>query len=60
ERPDDVKARIEEVARLIEEERYEPAAKALDGLEAQLGPDDPAVLRARWTLDRESMPKVDG
>lgn len=57
ERPDDVAARIDEVSRLIDEERHEPAAAALDGLEAQPGPDDPAVLRARWILDREAILK---
>jgi predicted ATP-binding protein involved in virulence len=57
ERPEDMRARLDEVARLLDDERYEQAAERLDGLEAQLGPDDPAVIRARWILAREAVPK---
>jgi predicted ATP-binding protein involved in virulence len=59
ERPEDVRARIDAMSRLLDEERYEEASTALEGLEAQLGPDDPAVLRARWILDREAVPGED-
>jgi predicted ATP-binding protein involved in virulence len=60
ERPRDVGARIDEMSRLLDAEKYEPGAKLLDALEAQLGPDDPAVIRARWILDYEAVPKEDG
>jgi predicted ATP-binding protein involved in virulence len=60
ERPEEMQAKIDEVARLLDEERYAPAAKALAALEAKLGPDDPAVIRARWILDREAVPETGG
>ncbi len=60
ERPEAVRARIDEMFRVLDEERYPEAAELLAGLEGQLGPDDPAVLRARWILEREAVPKGDG
>jgi predicted ATP-binding protein involved in virulence len=56
ERPQGARERIDAMSRLLDDERYEEAEKMLADLEAQLGPDDPAVLRARWTLDREAVP----
>jgi len=60
ERPAEVSARIDEMSRVLDDEHYEPGAKLLDALEAQLGPDDPAVIRARWVLDHEAVLKADG
>jgi predicted ATP-binding protein involved in virulence len=60
ERPEGVRARIDEVSRLLDDGRYEEAKERLDGLSAQLGPDDPAVVRARWILDREAPAEEDG
>jgi predicted ATP-binding protein involved in virulence len=54
ERPEGVQARIDEMSRLLDDERYEQAKEQLDGLAEKLGPDDPAVIRARWILDREA------
>lgn len=60
ERPDDVRAKIDEMFRVLDDERYEQGRALLDGLEAQLGPDDPAVIRAHWILDHEAAPKEPG
>lgn len=60
ERPEGVQARINEVARLLDDEKYDEAKGKLEGLAAQLGPDDPTVIRARWTLDIEARGAEDG
>jgi predicted ATP-binding protein involved in virulence len=60
ERPEAVRAQIDEMARVLDEGRYEEAKTLVDALEAHLGPDDPAVIRARWILDREAVPNEGG
>lgn len=57
ERPEEVRKRIDELSRLLDDEEYEKAADLLGSLEERLGPDDPAVIRARWVLDRETAGK---
>ncbi|UQA54922.1 AAA family ATPase [Polyangium aurulentum] len=53
-RPAEAQREIDLLSRLLDDEEYEQAAAVLEALEARLGPDDPAVIRARWTLDREA------
>jgi predicted ATP-binding protein involved in virulence len=54
-RPAKAQREIDVLSRLLDDEEYEQAAAVLEALEAKLGPDDPAVIRARWTLDREAV-----
>lgn len=60
ERPNDVRAKIDELFRLLDEEKIEPAKTLFEALAAHLGPDDPAILRAQWILDHEGAPHVEG
>lgn len=57
ERPEGAQAELDDLARLLDDEAYEDAAQRLQHLEAQFGPDDPAMTRARWILDRETRPR---
>jgi predicted ATP-binding protein involved in virulence len=59
ERPEEARTRIDAMSHLLDEERYEEAKVAFEGLLAQLGPDDPAIIRARWIFDHEA-PKGQG
>jgi predicted ATP-binding protein involved in virulence len=54
-RPAKAQREIDELSRLLDDEEYEKAAVVLEALEGKLGPDDPAMIRARWTLDREAI-----
>lgn len=60
ERPNDVRAKLDELFRLLDEEEIEPAKTLFEALVAHLGPDDPAILRAQWILDHEGAPRVEG
>ncbi|MBT9584235.1 AAA family ATPase [bacterium] len=51
ERPAETEAAIQELAELIEGERYEQARRKLSSLTATLGPDDPAIIRANFELE---------
>jgi predicted ATP-binding protein involved in virulence len=52
-RPEDVQAEIDALYRLIEDEDFAAARKQLAALAERLGPDDAAMIRARWILDTE-------
>jgi predicted ATP-binding protein involved in virulence len=52
-RPQEVEDEIKALYRLIEDEDFAAARKQLAGLEERLGPDDAAMIRARWILDTE-------
>ncbi|TKD08379.1 AAA family ATPase [Polyangium fumosum] len=54
ERPEKEQREIDELSRVLDEERYEEGRAMLARLEQRLGPDDPAVIRARWILEREA------
>jgi predicted ATP-binding protein involved in virulence len=56
-RPQGTQDEIDEVAQLLDDEAYASAEEKLAHIEARLGPDDPAVIRARWTLEREASTK---
>lgn len=46
-----MRAQLEGLARLVDEEKIHEAKALLASLESRIGPDDPAALRARWELD---------
>jgi len=52
-RPKEVQAEIDALYRLIEDEDFATARKQLAVLQERLGPDDAAMIRARWILDTE-------
>jgi len=54
ERPEKDQREIDALARFLDDERYEEGRAMLEALEAKLGPDDPAMIRARWILERET------
>lgn len=54
ERPEPQQQAIDTLARALDDERYDVARQLLVQIESQVGPDDPAVIRARWLLDREA------
>jgi predicted ATP-binding protein involved in virulence len=54
ERPRETQAKLDELFRLLDGEVYSEAASLQRQLEIVLGPDDPAMIRARWILDREA------
>ncbi|MRG91945.1 AAA family ATPase [Polyangium spumosum] len=54
ERPEKDQGEIDELSRILDDERYEEGRVLLGQLEERLGPDDPAVIRARWILEREA------
>jgi predicted ATP-binding protein involved in virulence len=54
-RPEAVKAEIDELFRLIEDEDFEAARRQLAALEERLGPHDAEMVRARWILDSEEL-----
>lgn len=54
-RPQEVEDEIKALYRLIEDEDFAGARKQLAGLEERLGPDDAAMIRARWILDTEEV-----
>ena len=52
-RPEEVEDEIKALYRLIEDEDFATARKQLAVLQERLGPDDEAMIRARWILDTE-------
>jgi predicted ATP-binding protein involved in virulence len=52
-RPQEVEDELKALYRLIEDEDFAGARKQLAVLEKRLGPDDAAMIRARWILDTE-------
>lgn len=54
ERSSEVQAELDDLARLIDREEYEAATAKLAHLETRLGPDDPALTAARWTIRVET------
>jgi predicted ATP-binding protein involved in virulence len=54
-RPEAVKAEIDALFRLIEDEDFVAARRHLAALEERLGPYDAAMVRARWILDSEEL-----
>jgi predicted ATP-binding protein involved in virulence len=55
-RPEPVQAEIDALYRLIEDEDFVAARARLAMLEEHLGPEDAAMIRARWILDTEDPP----
>lgn len=53
-RPDKVKDELEHLYHLLEDEKFDEARAHLASLEQRLGPDDSAMVRARWILDTEA------
>ena len=53
-RPEDVEAEIKRLYRLIEDEDFTAARTHLAALQERLGPDDAAMVRAKWILDTEA------
>jgi predicted ATP-binding protein involved in virulence len=53
-RPEEAQAKVDALFRLIDDEDYDAARAALAELEEMLGPDDSAIVRARWMLDTEA------
>src|SRR5262249_22959763 len=60
ERSEEVRAKMEEMSSLLDDERYDEAKPLFDSLEAHLGPDDPAIMRAQWIFAHEAVPKEGG
>lgn len=59
-RPADMLPRLRELFELLDEEQYAQAEEKLRDIEQLLGPQDEAVVRARWILDMaRAMPAVD-
>jgi hypothetical protein len=54
ERPQEAQEKVDALFRLLDDERYDEARDALDDLQQMLGPDDSAIVRARWMLDTET------
>ena len=52
-RPEGVQAEIDALFRLIEDEEFAAARERLAELQERLGPDDSAMIKARWILDDE-------
>lgn len=52
-RPGDVQAEIDALYRLIEDEDFSAARTRLAALQERLGPDDTAMIKARWILETE-------
>jgi predicted ATP-binding protein involved in virulence len=52
-RPAEAEAELAALFRQIDDARYGEARAALAGLLTRLGPDDPAIVRARWMLDTD-------
>jgi predicted ATP-binding protein involved in virulence len=52
-RPETVQEEIDALYRLIEDENFAAARERLAALQKRLGPDDAAMVRARWILDTE-------
>lgn len=52
-RPEDVQAEIDALYRLIEDEDFAAARTRLAALQERLGPDDTAMIKARWILETE-------
>jgi predicted ATP-binding protein involved in virulence len=53
ERPESVQAELDTLYRLIEDEEFAAARAQLALLQARLGPEDAAMIRARWMLDTD-------
>ena len=53
ERPEAAREKIHEIALDIHAERYAEALAKLDALEADLGPNDPDIVRSRTTIELE-------
>jgi predicted ATP-binding protein involved in virulence len=56
-RPAPTQEDLKRLGRLIHEEKYDEARTMLAELEQRLGPDDPALVRARFELDLETVPE---
>lgn len=54
ERPWWTQEQLDKLFRLIDEESYPEASSLQKALEKTLGPDDSAMVRARWILEREA------
>jgi predicted ATP-binding protein involved in virulence len=52
-RPEAIQTEIDALYRLIEDEDFAAARQQLAVLQERLGPDDAAMIRARWILDTE-------
>lgn len=52
-RPENVQAEIDALYRLIEDEDFAAARNRLAALQERLGPDDTAMIKARWLLETE-------
>jgi predicted ATP-binding protein involved in virulence len=52
-RPEQVQAEIDAMYRAIEDEDFVAARERLVALQERLGPDDAAVIRARWIIETE-------
>ncbi len=52
-RPESAERELDELFRLLDLEDYEAARAKFASLEGRLGPDDAAIVRARWILDTE-------
>lgn len=55
-RPEAVQSEIDALYREIEEENYAVARNLLAALQERLGPEDAAMIRAKWLLDTEDPP----
>lgn len=53
-RPEESQHDIDELFRLIEDEEFTVARERLAALQERLGPDDAAMVRAKWILDTEA------
>jgi len=53
-RPPETAAEISSLYRLLDDERFDEARAQLVSLEQRLGPDDAAMVRARWILETEA------
>lgn len=52
-RPPEMQRQLRNLFALLDDEKFEDAARLLEALEGQLGPHDESVVRARWLLAME-------